>query len=407
MNYLKIKKQEQGITLIALIITIIILVILAAVSIRAVYNMQIVNYAVNGSQDYRKATKEENKVMQDTKSYLESITTRIKNAQITVPDNLRKYVLGENEEGRLISEIFNNISFIDDTNSIPDASTSVIFLNKLLGDFKQGSNGENRFYIKYNNVGYRITTNNSTSKTTGVEFIYVPNGREGEIVQYSVDGSSTKTDWLVLYDNGNTLDITPLNIDSSWTYNLGTTDSNATGSTDIEKSIDSYNNAVERLNTFCNTIITNPNKQAVRSIGTKFDITDTTEKYSSDFLVSNPTSNPGAYNGVAKIGNFNAEQDVIRIGCLNQGGTGAYAITGKNYWIANSRFINDTSVVGVWRNMELVKSIEFIMGFIRQDDGRLSAGWTLWSVNGNGASGGYGSTSMYVRPVVRVLSSDV
>ena len=87
MNYLKIKKQEQGITLIALIITIIILVILAAVSIRAVYNMQIVNYAVNGSQDYGKAAKEENKVMQDTKSYLESITTRIKNAQITVPDN--------------------------------------------------------------------------------------------------------------------------------------------------------------------------------------------------------------------------------------------------------------------------------------------------------------------------------
>ena len=44
--------KEKGITLIALIITIIILVILAAVSIRAAYNMGIVSHAVNGAEGY-------------------------------------------------------------------------------------------------------------------------------------------------------------------------------------------------------------------------------------------------------------------------------------------------------------------------------------------------------------------
>ena len=74
-------KQEKAITLIALIITIIILVILAAVSIRAVYNMGIVNHAVNGAEGYGKAAKEEEQTMQDTESFLSSTIAKIKNAE--------------------------------------------------------------------------------------------------------------------------------------------------------------------------------------------------------------------------------------------------------------------------------------------------------------------------------------
>ena len=71
-------KKEKAITLIALIITIIILVILAAVSIRAVYNMGIVNHAINGTQEYAKATKAEEKTMNDTENFLSSIIAKIK-----------------------------------------------------------------------------------------------------------------------------------------------------------------------------------------------------------------------------------------------------------------------------------------------------------------------------------------
>ena len=70
--------KERGITLIALIITIIILVILAAVSIASVYNRGIVNYAVNGTQEYGKAAKEEDRIMQETEGFIEGTLSRIK-----------------------------------------------------------------------------------------------------------------------------------------------------------------------------------------------------------------------------------------------------------------------------------------------------------------------------------------
>ena len=69
--------KESGITLIALIITIIILVILAAVSIRAVTNMKIIDYAVNGSENYVKAGKTENKTLDDTVSLIDEAVQKI------------------------------------------------------------------------------------------------------------------------------------------------------------------------------------------------------------------------------------------------------------------------------------------------------------------------------------------
>ena len=83
-------KNERAITLIALIITIIILVILAAVSIRAVYNMGIVNHAINGTAEYGRAAKNENKLMQDTGNFIEDTISKIKNGQ-----GGKAYVIGD------------------------------------------------------------------------------------------------------------------------------------------------------------------------------------------------------------------------------------------------------------------------------------------------------------------------
>ena len=77
------RRSENGITLIALIITIIILVILAAVSIRAVTNMKIVDYAVNGAENYAKAGKTENKVLDDTVSFIDEAVAKVENAAET------------------------------------------------------------------------------------------------------------------------------------------------------------------------------------------------------------------------------------------------------------------------------------------------------------------------------------
>lgn len=73
--------KENGITLIALIITIIILVILAAVSVRAVYEMGIVNHAVNGTQQYAQKAVEENQILGDTSNLIENTLEKLNNIQ--------------------------------------------------------------------------------------------------------------------------------------------------------------------------------------------------------------------------------------------------------------------------------------------------------------------------------------
>ena len=56
------------------------LVTLAAVSIRAVTNMKIVDYAVNGAENYAKAGKAENKTLDDTVSFIDEAVAKIENA---------------------------------------------------------------------------------------------------------------------------------------------------------------------------------------------------------------------------------------------------------------------------------------------------------------------------------------
>jgi len=56
-------KTQKGITLVALVITIIVLLILAAVAIGAIQNKGIIKYAQNASEDYEAAEKEEQSVL--------------------------------------------------------------------------------------------------------------------------------------------------------------------------------------------------------------------------------------------------------------------------------------------------------------------------------------------------------
>ena len=87
----RIFKNERGITLIALIITIIILVILAAVSIRVVYNMEIVGRAVNGTQDYAQRALEENRMVGNAENVIQNTLTKLKRIEsLDVWDGTKK-----------------------------------------------------------------------------------------------------------------------------------------------------------------------------------------------------------------------------------------------------------------------------------------------------------------------------
>ena len=77
----KFLKNQKGITLIALIITIVILVILAAVSIRAVTNMEIVGQATNGVQEYTQKSVEENIIMDRAGNLIDKTVENINDIQ--------------------------------------------------------------------------------------------------------------------------------------------------------------------------------------------------------------------------------------------------------------------------------------------------------------------------------------
>ncbi len=90
-----IKHSEKGITLVALIITIIILVILSAVSIIVVYRTKIVDYAIDGAQKYAAEGVNENRILEGTENLIGSTVDQINNilnGQKTDNDN------GEEEE---------------------------------------------------------------------------------------------------------------------------------------------------------------------------------------------------------------------------------------------------------------------------------------------------------------------
>ena len=64
-------KEQKGITLIALIITIVVLLILAAVAISSITNDGILGYATNAAKDYNQAVKNEQDMLENYIEYLD------------------------------------------------------------------------------------------------------------------------------------------------------------------------------------------------------------------------------------------------------------------------------------------------------------------------------------------------
>ena len=78
---MRIKNNDRGITLIALIITIVVIVIFVAVSIRAVTNTKIVEHAANGVQDYTQKAKNENAMLDASGRRINDAVAKIKEIQ--------------------------------------------------------------------------------------------------------------------------------------------------------------------------------------------------------------------------------------------------------------------------------------------------------------------------------------
>lgn len=69
-------RAEKGITLVALVITIIVLLIIAVVSIGIFTQSRIVNYAGNAANDYNSAKAGEEANLVEAEKILNNITTK-------------------------------------------------------------------------------------------------------------------------------------------------------------------------------------------------------------------------------------------------------------------------------------------------------------------------------------------
>ena len=383
----KLKNTQNGITLVALVITIIVLLILAMVSIKIAIDGGLITKAKDatdthtigaekeaiaiGYSEYQidlannkpasltvkdattEPTSEGWKVtFSETTGNVYTINSK---GKITGPTKeekteddiaMEKYALGDNLQGQamknlMIDDSYKNLKQLNGKN-VEYLTHGPYYSNK------QQETADAAIYVKYNNKAYRIVVNGSISNisnstTKSVAMIYEPKGKEGQKVKYSYDGTQANNkEWTVLYDNGDSVEI--ISPESIGILELGYDDAEAQGSNKAEKAIYSYNHAIERINNYTASLVTNTNKISVRSTGSNPNNPNSrnTEKYTSDSL-ANWTPNQSAsnlgfttLNGVAERGDNNLEKDLVRMaywGVLS---------TKKEYWLA-SRYVNANS----------------------------------------------------------------
>lgn len=216
-------KKENGITLVALVISIIVLLILATVSISLVFNNGILDEAKSAVDKYSEGEIEE----QIKFAYIEC---QMKN----FTDNLQEYSQYLKEK-----------------------------LEKIYGQNKVSVKkiSDNGYYINIQDVGIYTINNGITAKTEEKIFA-IDILQEGDYVYYT-DSNNNKTLCRVLYDNSsdygvqiitqNTLgtaligkDDTTINTTSA--LNTSFTLNNASIDDNFKKSVYSYNNGIETLN---------------------------------------------------------------------------------------------------------------------------------------------------------------
>lgn len=385
----KNKEMNKGITLIALIITIIVMLILVGVTISVALNGGLFSTAKNaakqtqieadrdllssavwaaigqdGTIDFSKLdsnlpngfTGSNGRYKSDkgNKFIVDKEEGTITYREPSTGDLLllERYFLGDNGEGKDLFSLVENpddindfvdIIFSNEPNIIPNAKEELTILG--VGDFiETGENSAYGFiYIEFSNKFYKlyIYCNEADGYLCkDIELVYEKKGREGEKVKYDGNNDGIEEDWMILYDNGDNVEIVSaknmgelaLGYKDMEAQTPGDIDKDGVANTDIDKSIYSYNNAIERLNNYCKSLVTNPNAISTRSIGSNPDnpSTENNKLYESENLKRLNS----AYNGIGKSGDTNYESDLMAMICNR------YTSEGEKFWLA-SRKIED------------------------------------------------------------------
>ena len=365
------RNTQRGITLVALIITIIVLLILAIVSIKIAIDGGLITKAKD-AKDTHTIGAEKEAIQLGYSTYQMDLAKKgsatltvegssfitptsdggwdiafkvnnyhlDKNGNITegngqdtkVPtedlEYLKKELLGEDGKGKQVSDIatFSGSWYYYNTIEFNDKNI------KSLNVCDSGYN-DNSLVIEYNDSVY-ILKFSYYDVTESLKFIYKKNkdSKEGKKVDYSYDDTeANKKEWTVLYDYGDTLEI--VSPEAIGELALGKDDAQAQGNDDIEKTIYSYNHAIERINNYTASLVTNPNKISVRSVGSNPSNPNNRNEIKYDW-----NGNESA-NGFFEGTDNNREYDIARMSYFNIAGAN------KRYWSASRKLKNLNQII--------------------------------------------------------------
>ena len=159
-NYLK----ENGITLIALVVTIVVLLILAGVSLNAIFSENgIIKRAKDAQNKMDEAQNSDLTGLNNLNNWIENQTEATEN----VPDILERYILGEDKKGILATNIVDvsnaptSFTFINN-NIMPNAETELEF------SFYEANEQEIEITLKYQDSYYIATADAKTWMTKAI-----------------------------------------------------------------------------------------------------------------------------------------------------------------------------------------------------------------------------------------------
>jgi len=334
-------RKEKGITLVALIITIVILLILAAVAIAAIQNENILGHANNAATKYNQSVKNEQGLLSYFEGYLEY--GGISQEDYEQIELVKRYMLGANKTGKNMLEILDVNEegnptglFVNDETTDIDESTLYTFVN--VGYNENRTKGF--LYAKYNNRAYRIVLDLVTFMTEDVRLVYSPQGREGTPVAYDSNLDGTPEEWVIITDRNGKVEIVSKDVAKDKDGNalkltLGSGDTSVTVTSDLDDdgtiadeediAIASYNNAITRINNYCDEVVTATNNSGVRSVGGTNN--SAPAYHSTNYDEWSPVTIDVA------SGDIQYEEDLVKLSYFG------IVATDENYWLA-SREVN-------------------------------------------------------------------
>ena len=369
---IQILRRNYGITVISLIITIVVLLIIATVAIREAKESGMVKYAQKAVEEYDKSQKEEQTILEELEKEMNKINNNNGNNDNNGNNNnnnnnnngnnnnnnendleeLTKYLLGPNKEGRNLLEIMDNINtgiFKQDPNN-----TNSKIHTKLKVAYTEVESTEseliNILHLNYNRAIYKvrcsikIINQNTLEVNTlkdSVSFVKSLEGNLGKYVKYA------NNTWIVLTDDASGVEL--ISADALGSINFI--------ASSVEDARIKYNDVIESLVSKCKEetgITTN-----IRCVGSfitdEEELSDTNTVVFRDLKTFSPSvdySNfakfEGGANGFRK-GNTEYETDYNKmkeLGILS-------ADNGAPYWIA-SRFVYEhNDAIRSYVNFEL------------------------------------------------------